>query len=302
MVKAWDKELSQEVALKYFQASTQLKYGDIARDVAMTKNVEGTSSHVVQYHDLFEVPDGPLDMKIKGKGDPPVPIQITADFVLSMELIRGHELQDTITAIESLSAADRERAVWFFTQEILEGVAAIHAHCVAHRDLKPENIMATTDRGAVIIDLGLACAHCGRCGSTNCNHNYECDPQVVGTPGYFSPEKLLLHAADEFADDMWAVGLIIWRLNALELHENVYPRQAWPRALLDHPAVENLDAFSDAIKEALDMDAGVEEVVILTNPTIISKAVAMVAETLFHPENDRPTAAQALAMLNNMPL
>jgi serine/threonine protein kinase len=85
------------------------------------------------------------------------------------------------------------------------GLGAAHYHGVIHRDIKPANLMIS-QRGLVkIADFGIALA------------NKSVDPkltsagEMVGTPGYLSPEILLGHAVDE-RSDIYALGIVLFEM------------------------------------------------------------------------------------------
>ncbi|WP_129308013.1 serine/threonine-protein kinase [Streptomyces sp. L2] len=97
--------------------------------------------------------------------------------------------------------------------QLLSGLAAVHAEGVVHRDIKPANLLleATgTGRPRLrLSDFGIA-MRLGEPRLTETN-------LVVGTPGYLAPEQLL-GAEPDFPADLFAVGLV-----ALYLLEGAKP-------------------------------------------------------------------------------
>jgi eukaryotic-like serine/threonine-protein kinase len=91
--------------------------------------------------------------------------------------------------------------------EVAGGLAAAHAQGLVHRDVKPSNVMLTPS-GAKVMDFGIAAA-AGRA-------EREADGQLLGTPAYLAPERLL---ADQVlpASDVYALGLLAYRLFANRL-------------------------------------------------------------------------------------
>ncbi|MET9695445.1 serine/threonine-protein kinase [Streptomyces sp. NPDC006529] len=87
--------------------------------------------------------------------------------------------------------------------QLLSGLAAVHAEGVVHRDIKPANIlMEATGTGRPhlrLSDFGISLRK-GEPRLTATDH-------VVGTPGYFAPEQLL-GAEPDFSADLFAVGLV----------------------------------------------------------------------------------------------
>ncbi|MEW2293395.1 serine/threonine-protein kinase [Streptomyces sp. NPDC006743] len=105
--------------------------------------------------------------------------------------------------------------------QLLAGLAAVHAEQVVHRDIKPANILleATgTGRPRLrLSDFGIA-VRLGEPRLTGTN-------LVVGTPGYLAPEQLM-GAEPDFPADLFATGLV-----ALYLLQGARPDA---RALVEH--------------------------------------------------------------------
>lgn len=95
------------------------------------------------------------------------------------------------------------RYVCTLLDQLLSGLAAVHAEGVVHRDIKPANILleATgTGRPHVrLSDFGIALTK-GEPRLTEANY-------VMGTPGYFAPEQMMGDEPD-FPADLFAVGLV----------------------------------------------------------------------------------------------
>ncbi|MGW2336337.1 serine/threonine-protein kinase [Streptomyces sp. NPDC001685] len=97
--------------------------------------------------------------------------------------------------------------------QLLSGLAAVHAEGVVHRDIKPANVLleatGTARPRLRLSDFGIA-MRLGEPRLTETN-------LVVGTPGYLAPEQLLGSDPD-FPADLFAVGLV-----ALYLLEGAKP-------------------------------------------------------------------------------
>ncbi|MFC5719746.1 serine/threonine-protein kinase [Streptomyces gamaensis] len=87
--------------------------------------------------------------------------------------------------------------------QVLSGLAAVHAEGVVHRDIKPANILleatGTGPPHVRLSDFGIAMRK-GEPRLTDINY-------VMGTPGYFAPEQMLGEEPD-FPADLYAVGLL----------------------------------------------------------------------------------------------
>ncbi|WDF39638.1 protein kinase [Streptomyces sp. T12] len=97
--------------------------------------------------------------------------------------------------------------------QLLAGLAAVHAEGVVHRDIKPANLLleatGTARPRLRLSDFGIA-MRLGEPRLTETN-------LVVGTPGYLAPEQLM-GAEPDFPADLFAVGLV-----ALYLLEGAKP-------------------------------------------------------------------------------
>ena len=137
--------------------------------------------------------------------------------LFTMDLVGGGSLVHLIGDYGPLPPA----FVCTLLDQLLAGLAAVHAEGVVHRDIKPANILleATgTGRPRLrLSDFGIS-MRLGEPRLTETNY-------VVGTPGYFAPEQLL-GAEPDFPADLFAVGLV-----ALYLLEGAKPDA---KALVDH--------------------------------------------------------------------
>ncbi|WP_030762459.1 serine/threonine-protein kinase [Streptomyces sp. NRRL F-2664] len=137
--------------------------------------------------------------------------------LFTMDLVGGGSLAHVIGDYGALPP----RFVCTLLDQLLSGLAAVHAEGVVHRDIKPANIlMEATGSGRPhlrLSDFGISMRK-GEPRLTETDY-------VVGTPGYFAPEQLM-GAEPDFAADLFAVGLV-----ALYLLQGTKPDA---RALVDH--------------------------------------------------------------------
>ncbi|MBI2373318.1 MAG: serine/threonine protein kinase [Deltaproteobacteria bacterium] len=86
---------------------------------------------------------------------------------------------------------------------LARAVAECHAANVLHRDLKPANVILHPERGAVVLDFGVAwfssAANLTRTGA------------VIGTPQYIAPEVFASSLYDARAD-LYSVGAILFEM------------------------------------------------------------------------------------------
>ena len=97
--------------------------------------------------------------------------------------------------------------------EILRGVAAglahLHGFGVLHRDLKPANVGFDPEGVPKLIDFGLARPH----GASRITRT----GAIVGTPAYMAPEQALTDCDVSPKSDVYALGVLTYRLLSGEL-------------------------------------------------------------------------------------
>ncbi|MEU0954364.1 protein kinase [Streptomyces niveus] len=119
--------------------------------------------------------------------------------LFTMDLVSGGSLAHVIGDYGPLPP----RFVCTLLDQLLSGLAAVHAEGVVHRDIKPANILLdATGTGRPhlkLSDFGISMRK-GEPRLTETNY-------VVGTPGYFAPEQMM-GAEPDFPADLFAVGLV----------------------------------------------------------------------------------------------
>lgn len=128
---------------------------------------------------------------------------------IAMELVKGSTIDRHCQKL-----AQREKIS--LMRDVCRAVAHAHHKGIIHRDLKPSNILiAHPDEGPPeprVIDFGIAKALDGPMVTKVMFTQMR---QVVGTPGYMSPERQhtsqISHSADT-RTDVFALGAILWEL------------------------------------------------------------------------------------------
>ncbi|MHB9860420.1 serine/threonine-protein kinase [Streptomyces sp. YIM S03343] len=119
--------------------------------------------------------------------------------LFTMDLVAGGSLVHLVGDYGPLP----QHFVCTLLDQLLSGLAAVHAEGVVHRDIKPANLLleATgTGRPRLrVSDFGIA-MRLGEPRLTETN-------LVVGTPGYLAPEQMM-GAEPDFPADLFAVGLV----------------------------------------------------------------------------------------------
>ncbi|MFI1014556.1 protein kinase [Streptomyces sp. NPDC020965] len=119
--------------------------------------------------------------------------------LFTMDLVSGGSLAHVIGDYGPLPP----RYVCTLLDQLLSGLAGVHAEGVVHRDIKPANVLLeATGTGRPhlrLSDFGISMRK-GEPRLTETNY-------VVGTPGYFAPEQMS-GAEPDFTADLFAVGLV----------------------------------------------------------------------------------------------
>jgi eukaryotic-like serine/threonine-protein kinase len=125
---------------------------------------------------------------------------------LVMELLKGEDLADYLDRAGPVTLGD---AVEIFLQ-LGHGLERAHQHGIIHRDLKPENIFLCVSRRndvpftVKVLDFGLA--------KLIAESHQSRGTQPLGTPSYMAPEQTEHSGRICPATDVWALGLIAFRL------------------------------------------------------------------------------------------
>ncbi|MBL9117692.1 MAG: protein kinase [Verrucomicrobiaceae bacterium] len=127
---------------------------------------------------------------------------------IAMEMVDGQTIDKRA---KSLPQRDRVSLML----DVSRAVAHAHHKGIIHRDLKPSNILITDNHGKPeprVIDFGIAKALDGPLVTKVMFTQIR---QVVGTPGYMSPERQHTSQISQSADtrtDVFALGAILWEL------------------------------------------------------------------------------------------
>jgi serine/threonine protein kinase/dienelactone hydrolase len=124
---------------------------------------------------------------------------------LVLEYVEGETLRERI-ARDGLNV---EEAISIALQ-IAEALSAAHGKGVIHRDLKPANIKITPEGRVKVLDFSVAKMLGGREGAPQ--GTIVTQPgQVIGTPGYMSPEQSLGKDTD-YRTDIWSFGCVLYEM------------------------------------------------------------------------------------------
>jgi serine/threonine-protein kinase len=152
---------------------------------------------------------------------------------LVMELVQGPTLESWIRKRPWVD----QRTALNVAGHICVGLAVLHHYGVVHRDVKPSNVLVEAGQRLKLSDLGLA-----RDPSSS-------QPlELAGTPQYLAPECLSLDRPFDLRSDLYAVGVILYRMLMGRLPFDGTTEQVLRRQLVEQPAWD--------LPEGNDVDAG----------------------------------------------
>jgi serine/threonine-protein kinase len=159
--------------------------------------------------------------------------------------------------VEGESLARRARRAWSagdaarLSAVLCDALAAAHAVGVVHRDVKPENLMLTASApGLKLLDFGIAKLYAAVHGHGDGADATTRTGMIIGTPAYMAPEQVLGAAEVDDRADVYAVGVLLFRLISQRFpFEAESPRAAMlDRLLQDAPSIR---AFQPSVPESL---------------------------------------------------
>ena len=134
-------------------------------------------------------------------------LEESAEFeCLVLELVEGERLCGPLPISATLHRAS----------QVAEALRAAHEAGVIHRDLKPANIKVTPQGRVKVLDFGLAKAvwsagNPGLLQPATITGSGTLAGNIVGTPGYMSPEQAQGGEVDQ-RTDVWAFGCLVYEL------------------------------------------------------------------------------------------
>lgn len=123
-----------------------------------------------------------------------------------MELLHGESLADRLQRCVRLPLADTARILI----QLSKGLRRAHENGLVHRDLKPANLFLAAfedDEILKILDFGIA-----KETTPLLSGDITQSGQVLGSPYYMSPEQIRGAKDLDHRSDIWAVGVIVFRM------------------------------------------------------------------------------------------
>jgi eukaryotic-like serine/threonine-protein kinase len=121
---------------------------------------------------------------------------------LAMAFIDGPTLHEVLGRQGRLSFADASRVAC----DLLEALAHAHQLGIVHRDVKPGNVIICPDRGAVLLDFGIARAIIASSTHEQITHT----GMTVGSSAYMSPEQINGDQDVDGRSDLYSLGCVLF--------------------------------------------------------------------------------------------
>lgn len=238
-------ELSKALAnFKRLRSDSVTEISEIANEYTLGKILGHGQFGIVRMVHKAGNSSKPLVMKLYSKmkllqANALVTVEVNSDNQNEIEILKRLDHPNIIKLVESHQSSQSIQVVLQYggtknlfdfvesnklsgnsIREIFTGVCHavkyLHERSICHRDIKLENIVVSDDcagdevtAGQVkLIDFGFA---------LQVKDKVEAILQQVGTPAYMSPELALKQPYDGFKADIWALGVLLYRMNYKEL-------------------------------------------------------------------------------------
>lgn len=190
VLAARNEDLDQKVAIKILRQDALANQEAVTRFLREARTAARLSGeHVARVFDVGTTETG-------------VPFMV-------MEFLTGLDLQQVIDTHGPLPIQD---AVDYVLQA-LEAVAEAHAAGVVHRDIKPSNLFlaehADGTRHIKVLDFGISK---GQGLDSPAEPGLTSTKQVMGSPGYMSPEQMMAPRTVDGRADVWSFGVLLYTL------------------------------------------------------------------------------------------
>lgn len=191
-IKVFDLSPEKEASLPYDRQEWQRRFVAEARILAAMDH-----PHVVRVDAMGHLPDG-------------APYMVMPWHVANLRREIGRDVfdperQKTVPVEQRPRAVAPERAIEILRQTCL-GLAALHRRGIVHRDVKPSNLLLTERHDGMIrlCDLGMA--------KQGADMSRSRAGVWIGTLDYLAPEQRENAAAATDRADVYAVGVLAYRL------------------------------------------------------------------------------------------
>jgi serine/threonine protein kinase len=177
--KAYEPALERYVAIKELSSSLSHDPDLVQRFIREARAMAALNDpHIIQIHFIGQDGEQPY---------------------FAMEFVDGESLSSLLEREGPLKISDALQ----ICQQAARGLASAHAQGVIHRDIKPSNLMLNKRDQLKIADFGIAFTQ------RDFSKKLTATGDVVGTPGYLSPEVCLGNPVDA-RSDLFALGIVLY--------------------------------------------------------------------------------------------
>ena len=247
--KGIQKNLNREVAIKVLPET--LAQGDDDMNFAARFKLEAQSMAKLNHPGILSV----FDFGETSEGQ----------FYFVMEFVEGMDIQDYLKEHGGILPQEHALSI---TAHVLDALDYAHTHYahtrgIVHRDIKPANILLNNEGQVKIADFGLAKAL--PTGGEEDAPALTMSNVAVGTPDFVAPEALDCDGVPDHRADIYAVGVMLYRMLTGKL----------PRGSFDPPSemLAELDPRLDDVvirAMATDPDATPRPVICVWHSTLSS--------------------------------
>lgn len=168
---------------------------------------------------------------------------------LVMDFIDGPSLREVLGRGRRLSLGDVLRVGY----HLLDALDHAHQLGIVHRDVKPENVIISSERGAVLLDFGIA-----RAIVTSVSHEITRAGITVGSSFYMSPEQINADQKIDGRSDLYSLACVLfeclagrppflWRKEAVVLQLHLTEPAPDVRSIRPDVPLELADAINKAL-------------------------------------------------------
>jgi serine/threonine protein kinase len=130
------------------------------------------------------------------------------NYICLLEKVPGGSLDDILTKFGKLA----ESVIRKYTEQILIGLAYLHANDVVHMDIKGANILVD-DRGTIkLADFGASEKVNKNVSKEDGEENESKAPGIAGSPYFMAPEVIMQKGHGKPAD-IWSVGCTVYQVS-----------------------------------------------------------------------------------------
>ena len=190
VIAARHEQLAQRVAIKVLlpeYASSPDVVARFVREARAAANLE--SEHVVRVTDVG------LDDRVGA--------------YMAMEYLEGSDLAHALRERGPFPVKEAVDCVL----EAIDALAEAHSRGIVHRDVKPANLFLATRKGGTqtikVLDFGISKVALVGDGS---DEKLTATGQMLGSPGYMSPEQIRASRDVDARADIWSLGAVLFEL------------------------------------------------------------------------------------------